>query len=313
MPIFENSVVVELPRKVKVFLSLKAGVTRGDTPVHRQIEGKKSAEPKEKPTEQREAAENHLKHGPAQRSGAPAPGNVIHDGVVLPPKNMRPCGPKYKDDEFYLNSARKRAKILVNRVGLTTESSILDVGSGPGRVAIGILDQVGEIKRYCGVDVVERSTQWGWKNITSRHPNFQFFHIDVENRRYNPGVEQSDSDFVFPFGDEEFDVVTLYSVFTHMLTDGVRAYLKEFHRILRPEGRIHLTAFVEENVPDVEENPEGYLGREWEGDLYCVRYERNFFESLLDETGFKIDRFAQGRAKEEGEWGQRGVFVSKKS
>lgn len=100
-----------------------------------------------------------------------------------------------------------------------------------------------------------------------------------------------------------------------MLTDGVRAYLKEFHRILRPEGRIHLTAFVEEGVPDVEENPEGYLGREWEGDLYCVRYERKFFESLLDEAGFKLDRFAQSTGKEQGEqgeWGQRGIYISKK-
>ncbi len=312
MPIFENSVVVELPRRVKAFLSLKAGVTRGEVPIQRQRNGhRQQVEQNEKRMDQGKSPVNQSKSGPVQESGTP--GNVIHDGVLLPPKNMRPCGPKYKDDEFYLNSARKRADILVKHFGLSTESSLLDVGSGPGRLAIGILDRVGEIKRYCGVDVVEKSTQWGWKHITSHHPNFQFFHIDVENRRYNPGVAQSDRDFVFPFGDEEFDIVTLYSVFTHMLTDGVRAYLKEFQRVLRPGGRIHLTAFIEEDVPDVEENPKGYLGREWEGDLYCVRYERKFFEGLLDETGFKLDRFAHGTGQEHGEWGQRGVFISKKS
>lgn len=305
MPVFENSVVVELAHGVKAFLSLKAGVTRGEAPVQRQIRGNGIV--------QGEGSARQLNDGPAQRSSASAPANVIHDGVLLPPKSMRPCGPKYKDDEFYLNSARKRADILVKHFGLSAESSLLDVGSGPGRLAIGILDRVGEIRRYCGLDVVEESTRWGWKHITPRHPNFQFLHIDVENRRYNPGVTQSDSDFVFPFGDDEFDIVTLHSVFTHMLTDGVKTYLREFQRMLRPEGKIHLTAFIEENVPDVEENPEGYLGREWEGDLYCVRYERNFFEGLLDEAGFQVNRYAPVAGNEHGELGQRGVFISKKS
>lgn len=115
MPIFENSVVIELPRRVKAFLSLKAGVTRGQVPIQRQTNGQRQqVENNKKQIEQKESSENQLKNGPAQRSDTPVPGNVIHDGVVLPPKNMRPCGPKYKDDEFYLNSARKRANILVN-------------------------------------------------------------------------------------------------------------------------------------------------------------------------------------------------------
>lgn len=96
IPLFENSVIVGLPRGVKVFLSLTAGVTRGEVPIQ-------------------------LEKGPSQSNVVPEPGYVIHEGVLLPPKNMRPCGPKYKDDEFYFNSARKRADILVKHFGLSTE------------------------------------------------------------------------------------------------------------------------------------------------------------------------------------------------
>ena len=40
-----------------------------------------------------------------------------------------------------------------------------------------------------------------------------------------------------------------------MLSDDVIFYLKEFNRILKPGGRVYMTAFVEENVPEEEENP----------------------------------------------------------
>jgi SAM-dependent methyltransferase len=205
----------------------------------------------------------------------------------------------------------------VKYLGLTPESSLLDVGSGPGRIAIGILERVGEIREYRGVDVDENSTRWGQHYITPRAPNFQFVHIDVENTRYNPSGSDTDFEFTFPFADEEFDIIILYSVFTHMLTGGVQTYLKEFQRMLRPDGKIFLTAFLEEDegIPDVTENPEGYLGREWKGPLHCVRYNRRFFETLLAENGFRLDGFDPDRERIKGphqERGQRGLFISKK-
>lgn len=238
--------------------------------------------------------------------------NVVLDGVILPPKRMRPCGANFQDDEFYLESAKREADRLAEHMSLSLESSLLDVGSGPGRLAIGITQRVGEIAKYRGVDVAEESVRWGQSYITPEHPNFQFVHIDVENRRYNPEGSGKDSGFTFPFDDREFDIITLYSVFTHMLTDGVRSYLEEFQRLLRSGGRIYLTAFVEDNVPEVEENPQGYLGREWKGALHCVRYERGFFEKLLDESGFRLDGFDTSRGRSNVlDHGQRGLYISK--
>lgn len=328
MPLYENSVVVEVGRGIKAFLALKAGVTRGPVPgfdapakqgnpqLQRQLKNRRQQlERVKRKLSRAERHANRLRNRLAKRMTDGDPGNVTYEGVTLPPRDQRPCGASFQDDEFYLGSARKEADMLAESMGLSSESRLLDVGSGPGRLAIGILDRIGDVRRYCGVDVDEDSARWGWKYITSRHPNFQFIHIDVENTRYNPEGAQSEGDFAFPFGDGEFDVITLYSVFTHILTDGVRAYLKEFERVLAPDGGIYLTAFLEDGVPDVEENPEGYLGRKWKGALHCVRYDREFFEGLLDEAGFKLDRFDPDRGRGGNavlQQGQRGLFVSRK-
>lgn len=253
-----------------------------------------------------------------ERKRAGQLGNTVFDGVIIPPKNLRPCGANFQDDEFYLASARKEADKLIRYMGLGPESSLLDVGSGPGRLAIGILQRAGEVREYRGIDVDETSVRWGQSYITPAHPNFRFVHIDVENSRYNPAGSEADESFSFPFSEGEFDIIVLYSVFTHMLGAGVRAYLEEFRRILHPGGRIFLTTFLEEDagIPDVTENPEGYLGREWKGPLHCVRYNRRFFERLLDENGFRLDGFDPDRERLKGprrERGQRGLFISRKT
>lgn len=331
MPLYENNLVVEVARGIKAFVALKAGVTRGPVPgldsaVKQQPNGanpqmrqqvknqRQQLERTKRDLSRTQQESSRLKNKLARRETAHELGSVSYEGLTLPPRNLRPCGKNFQDDSIYLSSARKEADRLVADLGLTKETSLLDVGSGPGRLAIGIRDRVGDVQRYCGVDVNEDSARWGWQYITAKHPNFLFLHIDVENTRYNPDGAASDSDFSFPFGDGEFDLITLYSVFTHMLTDGVRTYLKEFDRILRPEGRIFLTAFLEDAVPDVEENPEGYLGREWKGALHCVRYDRKFFQGLLDGAGLQLDDFDARTWSDDPSkgHGQRGLYISRK-
>jgi SAM-dependent methyltransferase len=332
----EYTVAFRTIRGIKVFFDLKVGVTRSEVPnfeavAKRDPEALQQAESQinsqrqliEKQARQLALSRERL-DGKSKRitqlqeelaeSRAGRPDCAIFDGVILPPRHLRPGRPGFQDDELYLASARKDADKLIKYLGLGTESSLLDVGSGPGRLAIGILQQAEEIREYRGIDVDETSVRWGQHYITPAHPNFRFIHIDVENSRYNPSGSEADESFSFPFADGEFDIVTLYSVFTHMLADGVRAYLKEFRRMLRPGGRIYLTAFLEEGVPDVTENPQGYLGREWKGPLHCVRYNEKFFESLLDENGFRLDGFDLRDGRTEGdEWGHRGLLVSKKA
>lgn len=72
-----------------------------------------------------------------------------------------------------------------------------------------------------------------------------------------------------------------------MLEDDVNFYLREFRRVLCLTGKIYLTAFIEEDVPAMIENPKDYLGGS-KGPLHRVRYSRKFFYELVREAGLTV-------------------------
>jgi SAM-dependent methyltransferase len=166
-----------------------------------------------------------------------------------------------------------------------TASSVLDIGCGPGPLAIGILS-VMECD-YTGVDVQPASIRWCKRHIERRHPSFKFHHLDVANERYNTAGTQFSDEFRFDLPDRRFDVIVLWSVFTHMQEREMRIYLRECARLLRKGGRVYITVFVENAVPNVTVNPPGYLI----GPLHVVRYERDCLNEVLHACGFQIDEF----------------------
>lgn len=97
---------------------------------------------------------------------------------------------------------------------------------------------------YEGFDVSAEAIEWCQRTITRHHPNFRFAQVDVRNAMYNPGGTIEPSTFEFPYGDEDFDLVFLFSVFTHMLPVDVERYLREIQRVLRPGGRSLMTFFL---------------------------------------------------------------------
>ena len=215
------------------------------------------------------------------------------NNIVLPAKYLRYCGNKFKDNKFFLSSAFKEANRLVKHFGLNINSCVLDVGCGVGRLPIGIFNQIGEIKKYIGIDVSARAIRWCQNYLNRKHPNFRFKYINIENQRYNPHGKKIDKKFSLPFDDSEFDIIYLYSVFSHMTIVDIKLYLKEFRRLLEPSGKIFLTAFVEDGVPNMNINPTDYKMM-WDGPLHCVRYEKKYFESVLKDYNFKIGKFEYG-------------------
>ena len=81
-----------------------------------------------------------------------------------------------------------------------------------------------------------------------------------------------------------------------MLSKDIIFYLNEFNRILIKGGIVYMTAFIEEGVADVEENPNGYIDNS-SGRLHRVRYEKDFFFKLVEDAGFKINNFLHQEIK----------------
>jgi len=126
---------------------------------------------------------------------------------------------------------------------LCSHHRVLELGCGIGRDAIPLTEQLTE-GSYVGVDIVEPSIRWCSENISERYPNFKFVHLDVADQLHNPGGSLPTSEFRLPVEDSSIDRVIAWSVLTHMWEADIRHYLREFRRILRPDGLMFLTCFV---------------------------------------------------------------------
>ena len=120
-----------------------------------------------------------------------------------------------------------------------------------------------------------------------------FIHLNVKNMRYNDIGEKIDYNFRFPLKDKSQNLIYLYSVFSHMELDDMRQYLIEFKRIIKVDGKIFFTAFIENGVPDYTINPQNYIFESFSGPLHVVRYDSDFIKNELKIAGFEIDKIFQ--------------------
>ena len=218
---------------------------------------------------------------------------VSYQGLRLPPPGSRFCTEDWKDDAFYVSSAKAEVERLVSLAQLDEQSKLLDIGCGQGRLAIGLTAKLPKIDLYCGIDVSRRSIEWCNRNLAAFHSNFRFLHLDIQNERYNPYGIPFEPPVQLPLADDSFDVAFLYSVFTHMRSPDVESYLRDICHVLRPGGRAFFTIYVEEGCAPEAENPPGYLEElgASSGALHRVLFERTFFESMIRSAGLQIGGF----------------------
>lgn len=209
--------------------------------------------------------------------------------LVLPPSKYRMGGTHFKNDVVFVKTAVRDVKRLERYAGLTRESRLLDWGCGAGRLAVGVRERFGQITDYHGVDVQPELIDWAESNLAG--PGFRFTCVDVSNERYNPdGTPERTVGAAPGF----VDVFYAYSVFSHMSDEDTAAYLQLIATALSPLGHAFVTCFVEEGVPDWEENPVGYGPLEWKGRLHCTRFARRHFEDHVKAAGLAVDRFEYG-------------------
>ncbi|HYC60576.1 MAG TPA: class I SAM-dependent methyltransferase [Thermoanaerobaculia bacterium] len=164
----------------------------------------------------------------------------------LPPLRLR--GDVGHGDFRSIGAASRK---LLIRHGLQPGDRVLDIGSGIGRVAIPLTEYMSREGSYEGFDVTRSWVRWCRRNITPAHPNFRFSHARVSNTHYGRGGVDP-SEFHFPYPDASFDFAFAMSVFTHMTLDGVRNYIAEAHRVLRPGGTLVASFFfAEKDLRDV--------------------------------------------------------------
>jgi len=152
---------------------------------------------------------------------------------------------------------------------------VLDIGCGIGRVAGQLTKILNEKGSYEGFDVVKSGIDWCNKHINKQFPKFKFQYVELKNDLYNLSTESKAENYAFPYKDEEFDLIVLTSVFTHMMPEDVDNYLKNISRVLKKDGKCFATFIIL--------NPE--IRNRIEGNPNCFSLPFNFGNySLLDKN-----------------------------
>jgi SAM-dependent methyltransferase len=176
----------------------------------------------------------------AEPPAASEPATVYGSSQILPlpPTGMRFMG---ESDEAFLTIARGLVSLAVE-YGLADQSSVLDIGCGYGRVAVGILASRPYRGRYLGFDILRRQVRWCSATITPIAPNMRFTVLDVKNDRYNPKGRLDPVRARFPVRSRSIDICVATSLFTHLDLPTTQRYLRETCRALRP-GAVAVTTW----------------------------------------------------------------------
>ena len=127
----------------------------------------------------------------------------------------------------------------------------------------------------------------------------------MKNVQYNPRGKQNMTRL--PLQNRTFDILYLYSVFSHLEIEDIRFYMKEFQRLLKPTGKIFLTGFIEENVPEVSINPPNYIMDWGNSPLHCVRYNKEYLTNIFRGNGYQVDNLKYGTESNS----QCAIYLSK--
>ncbi|MES2612563.1 MAG: class I SAM-dependent methyltransferase [Pseudomonadota bacterium] len=223
---------------------------------------------------------------------------------ALPNESLNTVG-LHEDLEQFKQVGSIVNELLATHCALVPDSSVLDIGCGIGRIAIALTDALSSQGRYRGFDITPDAIAWCSREITPRHPQFQFVLSDVFNSSYNPGGQLKPEEYVFPYDEGVFDIAIATSVFTHLPYRAMRNYVKEMHRVLKPGGKALATLFLLDGTArtHIEQAQstlnfvhalEGCMVIDFAVPEKAVAFDLEEIQSILRQQGFRTDWMKMG-------------------
>jgi len=160
---------------------------------------------------------------------------------------------------------------------LRENSIVLDVGCGCGKMARTLVYHP-YIKQYIGFDVIRENIDWCEHSIVPLSKGrFEFHYLDVFSRAYNPTGRIKGTDVIFPVVDGAIDFAFAGSVFTHLLQEDAKHYLREVRRALAPDGIF---------LPSIHTSP--LPGSEYSGTESRIDVDSDYFADLAQAAGLRL-------------------------
>jgi len=154
--------------------------------------------------------------------------------------------------------------------------TVLDMGCGPGRTARFLLlrDDI----RYVGFDIFKPGIDWANRFLAPYgNGRFRFEHFDAYSAHYNPRGTMHATDVRFPAADASTDVAFAMTLFTHLLEEDARHYLRESARVLKPSGLL---------IPSIHVEPAP--GQKFSGREDRIDVDKDYFIGMAREAGFVL-------------------------
>ena len=176
-------------------------------------------------------------------------------------------------------------ELATSRIGLASlaSSDILDVGCGV-RFTQTIINRNIPIRSYTGVEVHRPIVDFLKEKVEPFDHRFRFIHWDVYNAMFNLAPSPRLESIEEPPAAGSFDLIWLFSVFTHLDELDAEAMLRLLRRSIRPHGSLLFTAFIDPEL-------DGFEDRIPESPLLNAYFGRKTMEQLIQATGWVLRSF----------------------
>jgi SAM-dependent methyltransferase len=172
-------------------------------------------------------------------------GETVHVDDLVAPSEL--CRNRRGDNDDAIDAAYALIEHMCRDLGLDDLDGldVLDVGCGV-RFTQMFRSRGAPVGRYVGVDVEPKVIDFLKANVDDSR--FEFYALNAHNEMYNPsGVPLAD--LTIPELDgRQFDVICLFSVFTHLAPHDYVAMLRLLRRYVAPNGKLFYTLFVNEKT-----------------------------------------------------------------
>jgi SAM-dependent methyltransferase len=176
---------------------------------------------------------------------------------------------------------------------LAREGTVVDLGCGPGAMALALAGDLAPAARYIGIDVHAPSIAWCRRRFAG-DSRFRFELAPVVSA-YGRGAVAI-ADYRLPAVDGAAGLVLAKSLFTHLSEPEARRYLAEIARILSPGGRALVTAFLfgTNLVPAFPFGDARFRWRVKSRPAAATAFARPAWEGMVRDAGLRIEQEIPG-------------------
>lgn len=184
----------------------------------------------------------------------------------------------------YEHTGQLLINLATQAVGLQNLKNVdvLDVGCGV-RFTMTIINRKIPIKSYTGIEVHQPIVKFLHDNVETYDKRFKFVHWNVSNQMYNRGGDDLATQKELPV-DGSFDLIWLFSVFTHLNPSDSLSLLRLLRKYVRNDGKLFFTAFIDDELDEFDD-------RIKDKPLLNAFYGRKYMQSLIEQGGWKIQAF----------------------